>query len=68
MKITNNSDSFPSMSDEKLFEELRELDGSLKLAEELGSGTEGVKDIIIAAEKELRNRGIDDASIASRQL
>lgn len=56
------------MSNEDLFKELRSLDDSLKLAEELGTGTDGVIGIIVRAEQELKSRGIDSESIKSRQL
>lgn len=68
MKIMNNSDKFPHMSNENLLEELRNLDTSLKLTEELGTGSDGVKSIIIAAEQELESRGVASENIRSRQL
>ena len=68
MKIINNSDKFPSLSNEELLKELVGLDESLKLATELGTGTGGVETIIDAAEKELATRGLNETQIKNRDL
>lgn len=68
MKVVNNSDIFPAMSNLELIQELCDLDVSLKLAEQLGTGTAGIVSIIDAAEKELVNRGVDEAQITNRRL
>ena len=66
MNIVNNSDKFQTMSNAELIEELSNLDNSLRLATELGTGTSGVEAIISQAEQELVSRGIDTADIKSR--
>lgn len=64
MKIMNNSENFPAMSTEELLEELRSLNKSLELADELGTGTEGVSAIIESAKRELMTRGISEDDIS----
>jgi hypothetical protein len=66
MKILNNSDKFPTMSNAELIKELSNLDNSLKLATELGTGTSGIETIISQAEQELISRGVDSDDVKLR--
>lgn len=68
MKIINNTNNFPNMSNDELFDELKNLDESLQLASETGTGTEGVETIIVAAERELVARGLEYDQIKTRSL